>query len=232
MKFISKINNPRDLKKYSINDLEKICGELRNFTIDSVSKTGGHLGASLGVVELTVALHYVFNTPQDKIIWDVGHQAYPHKILTERKSKIHTLRKKNGLSGFTKRSESIYDPFGAAHSSTSLAANLGMTVARDILKKKFDVVSVIGDGAISAGMAFEGLNNIGHLNKNSLIILNDNEMSIAKPVGAMSNYLVKLLSSKTYINVKDAIKKFTSNLPTEVETFAKKTEEYFRLYNW
>ena len=136
MKFISKINNPKDLKKFSINDLEKICGELRNFTIDAVSKTGGHLGASLGVVELTVALHYVFNTPQDKIIWDVGHQAYPHKILTERKSKIHTLRKKNGLSGFTKRSESIYDPFGAAHSSTSLAANLGMTVARDILKKK------------------------------------------------------------------------------------------------
>ena len=230
MKFISKINNPKDLKKFSINDLEQICGELRNFTIDAVSKTGGHLGASLGVVELTVALHYVFNTPQDKIIWDVGHQAYPHKILTERKSKIHTLRKKNGLSGFTKRSESIYDPFGAAHSSTSLAANLGMTVARDILKKKFDVVSVIGDGAISAGMAFEGLNNIGHLNKNSLIILNDNEMSIAKPVGAMSNYLVKLLSSKTYINVKDAIKKFTSNLPTEVETFAKKTEEYLKGY--
>ena len=230
MKFINKINNPKDLKKFSVNDLEEICSELRNFTIDAVSKTGGHLGASLGVVELTVALHFVFNTPQDKIIWDVGHQAYPHKILTKRKNKIHTLRKKNGLSGFTKRSESIYDPFGAAHSSTSLAANLGMTVARDLLKKKFDVISVIGDGAISAGMAFEGLNNIGHLNKNSLIILNDNEMSIAKPVGAMSNYLVKLLSSKTYINVKDAIKKFTSNLPTEVETFAKKTEEYLKGY--
>ncbi len=230
MKFINKINNPNDLKKFSVDDLVNICHELRNFTIEAVSKTGGHLGASLGVVELTVALHYIFNTPDDKIIWDVGHQAYPHKILTERKNKIHTLRKKNGLSGFTNRSESIYDPFGAAHSSTSLAANLGMTVARDILKKKFDVVSIIGDGAMSAGMAFEGLNNIGHLNKNSLIILNDNEMSIAKPVGAMSNYLVKLLSSKTYINVKDAIKKFTSNLPPEVENFAKKTEEYLKGY--
>ena len=230
MKFINKIKNPDDLKKFSVDDLVNICHELRNFTIEAVSKTGGHLGASLGVVELTVALHYIFNTPDDKIIWDVGHQAYPHKILTERKNKIHTLRKKNGLSGFTNRSESIYDPFGAAHSSTSLAANLGMTVARDILKKKFDVVSIIGDGAISAGMAFEGLNNIGHLNKNSLIILNDNEMSIAKPVGAMSNYLVKLLSSKTYINVKDAIKKFTSNLPPEVENFAKKTEEYLKGY--
>ena len=230
MQFINKINNPNDLKKFSLHDLNNICRELRNFTIESVSKTGGHLGASLGVVELTVALHYIFNAPDDKIIWDVGHQAYPHKILTERKSKIHTLRKKNGLSGFTKRSESIYDPFGAAHSSTSLSANLGMTVARDILKKKFDVVSIIGDGAISAGMAFEGLNNIGHLNKNSLIILNDNEMSIAKPVGAMSNYLVKLLSSKTYTNVKDVIKKFTSNLPPEVESFAKKTEEYLKGY--
>ena len=230
MQFINKINNPNDLKKFSLDDLNNICRELRNFTIESVSKTGGHLGASLGVVELTVALHYIFNAPDDKIIWDVGHQAYPHKILTERKSKIHTLRKKNGLSGFTKRSESIYDPFGAAHSSTSLSANLGMTVARDILKKKFDVVSIIGDGAISAGMAFEGLNNIGHLNKNSLIILNDNEMSIAKPVGAMSNYLVKLLSSKTYTNVKDVIKKFTSNLPPEVESFAKKTEEYLKGY--
>ena len=148
----------------------------------------------MGVIELTSALHYVFDAPKDKIIWDVGHQTYPHKILTGRKSKIHTLRKKNGLSGFTKRSESIYDPFGAAHSSTSVSANLGITAARDMLNQNFDVISIIGDGAISAGLAYEGLNNLGHLNKNSLIILNDNEMSIAEPVGAMSKYLVKLLS--------------------------------------
>ncbi|MAV82537.1 MAG: 1-deoxy-D-xylulose-5-phosphate synthase [Pelagibacteraceae bacterium] len=230
MKFLNKINKPSDLKKLSKSNLNLLCSELRNYTIETVSKTGGHLGASLGVVELSVALHYVFNTPKDKIIWDVGHQSYPHKILTERKKRIHTLRKKNGLSGFTKRSESKYDPFGAAHSSTSLSANLGITVARDLLNKKFDVISIIGDGAISAGMAFEGLNNIGHLNKNSLVILNDNEMSIAKPVGAMSKYLVKLLSSKTYTNVKDTIKKFTSNLPPEVESFAKKTEEYLKGY--
>jgi 1-deoxy-D-xylulose-5-phosphate synthase len=181
-------------------------------------------------VELTVALHYVFNTPKDKIIWDVGHQTYPHKILTGRRNKIHTLRKKNGLSGFTKRSESVYDPFGAAHSSTSISANLGVTAARDLLNKSFDVVSVIGDGAISAGMAFEGLNNIGHLNKNSLIILNDNEMSIAQPVGAMSKYLVNLLSSKTYENFRDLIKNFTKKLPNEVNDFAKKTEGYIKGY--
>ena len=176
MSFLKKIKSPKDLKNLSLKDLRILNNELRNYTINTVSKTGGHLGASLGVVELTVALHYVFNTPKDKIIWYVGHQTYPHKILTGRRNKIHTLRKKNGLSGFTKRSESVYDPFGAAHSSTSISANLGVTAARDLLNKSFDVVSVIGDGAISAGMAFEGLNNIGHLNKNSLIILNDNEM--------------------------------------------------------
>ena len=179
MSILSKINLPKDLKKLSFNELQKLNDELRDYTIEVVSKTGGHLGASLGVIELTTALHYVFDAPRDKIIWDVGHQTYPHKILT--------------LSGFTKRSESIYDPFGAAHSSTSISASLGITAARDILNKNFDVISVIGDGAISAGMAFEGLNNLGHLNKNSLIILNDNEMSIAEPVGAMSKYLVKLL---------------------------------------
>ena len=167
--------------------------------------------------------------PKDKIIWDVGHQTYPHKILTGRRNKIHTLRK-NGLSGFTKRSESIYDPFGAAHSSTSISANLGVTAARDLLDKNFDVVSIIGDGAISAGMAFEGLNNIGHLNKNSLIILNDNEMSIAQPVGAMSKYLVNLLSSKTYENFRDLVKNFTKKLPNEVGDFAKKTEGYLKGY--
>ncbi len=230
MSILNNIRFPKDLKKLSIKDLSILNNELRSFTIDTVSKTGGHLGASLGVVELTVALHYVFNTPKDKIIWDVGHQTYPHKILTGRKSKILTLRKKNGLSGFTKRSESIYDPFGAAHSSTSVSANLGITAARDLLKKDFDVVSVIGDGAISAGMAFEGLNNIGHLNKNSLIILNDNEMSIAQPVGAMSKYLVNLLSSKTYENFRDIVKNFTKKLPNEVSDFAKKTEGYLKGY--
>ena len=205
MSILSEINLPKDLKKLSFSELQKLNDELRDYTIEIVSKTGGHLGASLGVIELTTALHYVFDAPRDKIIWDVGHQTYPHKILTGRKNKIHTLRKKNGLSGFTKRSESIYDPFGAAHSSTSISASLGITAARDILNKNFDVISVIGDGAISAGMAFEGLNNLGHLNKNSLIILNDNEMSIAEPVGAMSKYLVKLLSSKSYESFRDII---------------------------
>ena len=230
MSFLSKINFPKDLKKLSLDELKVLNDELRTFTIETVSKTGGHLGASLGVVELTVALHYVFDTPKDKIVWDVGHQTYPHKIITGRKRKIHTLRKKNGLSGFTKRSESIYDPFGAAHSSTSISANLGIAVARDLQKKSFDVISIIGDGAISAGMAFEGLNNIGHLSKNSLIILNDNEMSIAKPVGAMSKYLVNLLSSKTYENIRDVVKNFTKKLPDEVGNFAKKTEGYLKGY--
>jgi 1-deoxy-D-xylulose-5-phosphate synthase len=230
MSFLSKINFPKDLKKLTLDELKILNDELRTFTIETVSKTGGHLGASLGVVELTVALHYVFDTPKDKIVWDVGHQTYPHKIITGRKRKIHTLRKKNGLSGFTKRSESIYDPFGAAHSSTSISANLGIAVARDLQKKSFDVISVIGDGAISAGMAFEGLNNIGHLSKNSLIILNDNEMSIAKPVGAMSKYLVNLLSSKTYENIRDVVKNFTKKLPDEVGNFAKKTEGYLKGY--
>ncbi len=230
MSILSKINLPKDLKKLSFNQLRKLNDELRDYTIQVVSKTGGHLGASLGVIELTSALHYVFDTPRDKIIWDVGHQTYPHKILTGRKSQIHTLRKKNGLSGFTKRSESIYDPFGAAHSSTSVSANLGITAARDMLNQNFDVISIIGDGAISAGLAYEGLNNLGHLNKNSLIILNDNEMSIAEPVGAMSKYLVKLLSSKSYESFRDIIKNFTKRLPNEVGDFAKKTEGYLKGY--
>jgi len=230
MSLLSKINFPKDIKKLTLDELKILNDELRTFTIETVSKTGGHLGASLGVVELTVALHYVFDTPKDKIVWDVGHQTYPHKIITGRKRKIHTLRKKNGLSGFTKRSESIYDPFGAAHSSTSISANLGIAVARDLQKKSFDVISIIGDGAISAGMAFEGLNNIGHLSKNSLIILNDNEMSIAKPVGAMNKYLVNLLSSKTYENIRDVVKNFTKKLPDEIGNFAKKTEGYLKGY--
>ncbi len=230
MQILSKINLPKDLKKLSFNQLQKLNDELRDYTIQVVSKTGGHLGASLGVIELTSALHYVFDAPRDKIIWDVGHQTYPHKILTGRKRKIHTLRKKNGLSGFTKRSESIYDPFGAAHSSTSVSANLGITAARDMFNQNFDVISIIGDGAISAGLAYEGLNNLGHLNKNSLIILNDNEMSIAEPVGAMSKYLVKLLSSKSYKSFRDIVKNFTKRLPNEVSDFAKKTEGYLKGY--
>ncbi len=230
MSVLNRVKLPKDLKKLSLSELQKLNDELRDYTIEIVSKTGGHLGASLGVVELTVALHYVFNTPSDKIIWDVGHQTYPHKIITGRKNKIHSLRKKNGISGFTKRSESVYDPFGAAHSSTSISAGLGITAARDLLNKNFDVVSIIGDGAISAGMAFEGLNNLGHLNKNSLIILNDNEMSIAEPVGAMSKYLVNLLSSKSYESFRDIIKNFTKRLPSEVGEFAKKTEGYFKGY--
>ena len=229
-KILNRVNFPSDIKSLKISDLKVLADEVRTEMIDAVSETGGHLGAGLGVVELTVALHHIFDTPKDKIIWDVGHQTYPHKIITGRKRKIHTLRKKNGLSGFTKRSESIYDPFGAAHSSTSISANLGIAVARDLQKKSFDVISIIGDGAISAGMAFEGLNNIGHLSKNSLIILNDNEMSIAKPVGAMSKYLVNLLSSKTYENIRDVVKNFTKKLPDEVGNFAKKTEGYLKGY--
>ena len=229
-KYLNNINFPSDIKKLNNEELKVLSDEVRNEMIDAVSKTGGHLGASLGVIELTSALHYVFDTPRDKIIWDVGHQTYPHKILTGRKSKIHTLRKKNGLSGFTKRSESIYDPFGAAHSSTSVSANLGITAARDMLNQNFDVISIIGDGAISAGLAYEGLNNLGHLNKNSLIILNDNEMSIAEPVGAMSKYLVKLLSSKSYESFRDIIKNFTKRRPNEVGDFAKKTEGYLKGY--
>ena len=228
--FLNDINFPSDLRKVSENNLQKVADEVREEMIDAVSETGGHLGAGLGVVELTVALHYVFDTPNDKLIWDVGHQSYPHKILTGRKDKIRTLRQGEGLSGFTKRSESIYDPFGAAHSSTSVSANLGITAARDMLNQNFDVISIIGDGAISAGLAYEGLNNLGHLNKNSLIILNDNEMSIAEPVGAMSKYLVKLLSSKSYESFRDIIKNFTKRLPNEVGDFAKKTEGYLKGY--
>ena len=178
--------------------LPQLADELRAETIDAVSITGGHLGAGLGVVELTVALHYVFNTPDDKIIWDVGHQCYPHKILTERRDRIRTLRQGDGLSGFTKRAESVYDPFGAAHSSTSISAGLGMAAARDLNGGDNNVIAVIGDGAMSAGMAYEAMNNAGHLGSRLIVILNDNDMSIAPPVGAMSAYLAKLVSGPTY----------------------------------
>src|SRR5450631_610568 len=188
------IREPRDLRLHDAADLKQIADELRAETISAVAVTGGHLGAGLGVVELTVALHYVFDTPHDKLIWDVGHQAYPHKILTGRRDRIRTLRQGGGLSGFTKRAESPYDAFGAAHSSTSISAGLGMAVARDLDGRKNNVVCVIGDGAMSAGMAYEAMNNAGAMNSRLIVILNDNDMSIAPPVGALSAYLSRLLS--------------------------------------
>src|SRR5437868_5415960 len=194
---------PADIRALTRNQLRQIADELRQETIDAVSVTGGHLGAGLGVVELTVALHYVFDTPNDKLIWDVGHQAYPHKILTGRRDRIRTLRTGGGLSGFTKRAESEYDCFGAAHSSTSISAGLGMAVARDLAGQRHNVISVIGDGAISAGMAYEAMNNAGAMNRRLIVILNDNEMSIAPPVGAMSSYLTRLFSSPMYMSLRD-----------------------------
>ncbi|MDA0377390.1 MAG: thiamine pyrophosphate-dependent enzyme, partial [Proteobacteria bacterium] len=196
---LDQINYPSDLKKLKEEQLPQLAKELREELVDAVSVTGGHLGAGLGVVELTIAIHYLFDTPNDRLIWDVGHQAYPHKILTGRRNKIRTLRQGGGLSGFTKRSESQYDPFGAAHSSTSISAGLGMAVARDLEGKKNNIISVIGDGAMSAGMAYEAMNNAGAMDSRLIVILNDNEMSIAPPVGAMSSYLTKLLSGKKYI---------------------------------
>ena len=187
------IRTPDDLRKLKVEQVQQVADELRQETIDAVSVTGGHFGAGLGVVELTTALHYVFDTPRDRLIWDVGHQAYPHKILTGRRDRIRTLRTGGGLSGFTKRTESDYDPFGAAHSSTSISAGLGMAVARDLSGGKNNVIAVIGDGAMSAGMAYEAMNNAGAMNSRLIVILNDNDMSIAPPVGAMSAYLSRLL---------------------------------------
>ena len=221
-----KINFPSDLRNLSKEELGKVCNELRIKTIETVSKTGGHLGAGLGVVELTVALHYVFNTPRDKLIWDVGHQAYPHKIITGRKNQIETLRKKNGLYGFVRRSESEYDPFGTAHSSTAVSAGLGIKIAKDINKDNANVICVVGDGALSAGLAYEGLNNAGALKKRLIVILNDNKMSIDKPVGAMSTYLTRLLSSKSYSNIRNLIKKFSKSLPKNFSKTLYRTEEY------
>ena len=225
-KFLDKINFPSDLKELSLGNLEDLAIELRSKTIDTVSKTGGHLGAGLGVVELTIALHYVFNTPRDRLIWDVGHQSYPHKILTGRKNKIETLRQKNGLYGFVKRSESEYDPFGTAHSSTSISAGMGMKIAKDLNKDDANIICVIGDGALSAGMAYEALNNVGATNKQMIVILNDNEMSIDRPVGAMSSYLTRLLSSKQYTNVRSLLKKISSKFPTSISKTLYKAEEY------
>ncbi len=225
---LDQISEPDAMRRLPDSVLPQLCDELRAETIDAVSVTGGHLGAGLGVVELTVALHYVFDTPKDRIIWDVGHQAYPHKILTGRRDRIRTLRQGGGLSGFTKREESIYDPFGAAHSSTSISAGLGMAVARDLKGGDNHVIAVIGDGAMSAGMAYEAMNNAGHLNSKMIVILNDNDMSIAPPTGAMSAYLARLVSGGTYKSFRETAKQLAAHLPKFFYDKARKTEEYAR----
>ncbi len=227
---LDKVVYPADLRLLPEADLPQLAEELRNEMIDAVSKTGGHLGAGLGVVELTVALHYVFNTPEDRVIWDVGHQAYPHKILTGRRNRITTLRQEGGLSGFTKRAESEYDPFGAAHSSTSISAGLGMAVARELSGKKNNVISVIGDGAMSAGMAFEAMNNAGALDARLIVILNDNDMSIAPPTGAMSAYLARMASGRTYMGFREFGKKMTAYLGKRVDRAITRAVEHARGY--
>ncbi|MFW2436262.1 MAG: 1-deoxy-D-xylulose-5-phosphate synthase [Parvibaculales bacterium] len=225
---LDSINEPADLRELELVDLRQLADELRLETISAVSETGGHLGAGLGVVELTVGLHYVFNTPDDRVIWDVGHQAYPHKILTGRRDRIRTLRKPDGLSGFTKRAESAYDPFGAGHSSTSISAGLGMAVARDLKGEDNHVVAVIGDGAMSAGMAYEAMNNAGSLKSRLVVILNDNDMSIAPPVGAMSAYFARLISGTTYRSFRRLMKDIASHLPDSLQDKARQMEEYAR----
>jgi len=227
-KYLDDINFPSDVKKLSQPKLKLLVDEVREEMIDAVSKTGGHLGAGLGVVELTVALHYTFNTPNDKLIWDVGHQSYPHKILTGRKDRIRTLRKANGLSGFTKRSESEYDPFGAAHSSTSISSALGIAVANKFSNKSDNVIAVIGDGAISAGMAYEAMNNAGVSKTKMIVILNDNDMSIAKPVGAMRKYLGKILSGKIYFSFRETVKLIISAFSKRFSKGAGKAEDFLR----
>src|ERR1700756_1288766 len=227
-RLIDRVNTPEDLRQLPESDLRQLADELREETISAVSVTGGHLGAGLGVVELTVALHYVFDTPQDRLIWDVGHQAYPHKIITGRRDRIRTLRMGGGLSGFTKRAESEYDPFGAAHASTSISAGLGMAVARDLSGGDNNVIAVIGDGAMTAGMAYEAMNNAGAMNSRLIVILNDNDMSIAPPVGAMSAYLSRLYSGKTYRTLREAAKQINKRLPKIIANRANRVEEYSR----
>jgi len=222
------VKNPKDLRGLKPENLIALAQELRQEVINAVSVTGGHLGAGLGVVELTIALHYVYQTPYDRLIWDVGHQAYPHKIITGRRDRIKTLRQTGGLSGFTKRTESEFDPFGAAHSSTSISAGLGMAVARDLKSEKNHVIAVIGDGAMSAGMAYEAMNNAGAGNSKLLVVLNDNDMSIAPAVGAMSSYLSRLISSTSYRSLRDLAKQLASHLPKQLERTAKRAEEYAR----
>ena len=227
-KYLDKVNFPSDIKKLSIDELKILSEEIRKEMIEAVSITGGHLGAGLGVVELTVALHYIFDTPNDKLIWDVGHQSYPHKIITGRKDKIRTIRQGKGLSGFTKRSESEYDPFGAAHSSTSISSALGIAVANKLSNKSNDVVAVIGDGAISAGMAYEAMNNAGISKTKMIVVLNDNDMSIAKPVGAMRAYLAKLLTGKLYFSLREILKLIISSFSKRFSAKAGKAEDFLR----
>jgi 1-deoxy-D-xylulose-5-phosphate synthase len=222
------VDVPADIRRLRAEQLRQLADELRQETISAVSVTGGHLGAGLGVVELTVALHYVFDTPNDRLIWDVGHQAYPHKIVTGRRSRIRTLRQEGGLSGFTRRSESEYDPFGAAHSSTSISAGLGMAVARDLAGGSNNVIAVIGDGALSAGMAYEAMNNAGALRSRLIVVLNDNDMSIAPPVGALSGHLSRLLSGRPYVTLRNLGRTFAENLPKPLELAAKRAEEFAR----
>jgi 1-deoxy-D-xylulose-5-phosphate synthase len=227
---LDRVKLPADLRNFSTDQLKQLADELRAETIDTVATTGGHLGASLGVVELTVAIHAVFDTPRDRLIWDVGHQAYPHKILTGRRDRIRTLRQPGGLSGFTRRSESEYDPFGAAHSSTSISAGLGMAVARDLKGEapKRNVIAVIGDGAMSAGMAYEAMNNAGASGSRLIVVLNDNDMSIAPPVGAMSAYLSRLISSRSFLSLRDFAVRMAKRFPRPLERTARRAEEYAR----
>ncbi len=225
---LDQIAFPEDLRRLKKSDLQTLADELRQETISAVSTTGGHLGAGLGVVELTVALHYVFDTPHDRLIWDVGHQVYPHKILTGRRARIRTLRQGGGLSGFTKRDESEYDPFGAGHSSTSVSAALGMAIARDLSGKPHNVVAVIGDGAMSAGMAYEAMNNAGAMDSRLIVVLNDNDMSIAPPVGALSAYLSRLLSGKTYRGLREGGKQIARKMPRSIFEHARRAEELTR----
>ena len=222
------VDVPADIRRLRADQLRQLADELRQETISAVSVTGGHLGAGLGVVELTVALHYVFDTPKDRLIWDVGHQAYPHKIVTGRRSRIRTLRQEGGLSGFTRRAESEYDPFGAAHSPTSISAGLGMAVARDLAGKSNNVIAVIGDGALSAGMAYEAMNNAGALRSRMIVVLNDNDMSIAPPVGALSGHLSRLLSGRPYVTLRNLGRTFAESLPKPLELAAKRAEEFAR----
>jgi len=225
---LDKVKSPEDLRRLEEGELEQFALELRQEVVDSVALTGGHLGAGLGVVELTTAIHYVFETPKDRLIWDVSHQCYPHKIITERRDRMYSLRQGGGLSGFTSRKESQYDPFGAAHSSTSISAGLGMAVARDFAGKDHNVICVIGDGSMSAGMAYEAMNNAGAMDSRLIVILNDNDMSIAPPVGAMSAYLSQLISSKPFQSVRHLGKELAKRFPRSIETAAKRAEEYAR----
>src|SRR5947208_13446920 len=224
------VQTPSDLRRLASAQLRQLADELRAETIAAVGVTGGHLGSGLGVVELTTAIHYVFDTPSDRLVWDVGHQCYPHKILTGRRERIRTLRTGGGLSGFTKRSESEYDAFGAAHSSTSISAGLGMAVAAELSGEKRNVIAVIGDGAMSAGMAYEAMNNAGAKNSRLIVILNDNDMSIAPPVGALSNYLARISSSGTYLHLRDIAKQLAKILPKAWERRAARAEERTRTY--